>query len=119
MTFHSNIIRKVIHWVGTFLFFPEYISCELKEFPKQVDNGVIYIVCEGKEPETLIFKCPCGCFEIIYLNLLRDTRPCWEFKNNFFGLISIVPSVMRTVKCKSHFYITKGRVIHCANFTTY
>lgn len=113
----SNGLRKLFHWVGKLLFSPEYLSCEVKEFPQQVDSGVVYVVREGDEPDTLIFRCPCGCADIIYLNLLKDTRPCWEFKINLFGLISIDPSIRRKVMCKSHFYLTKGRVIQCSEFS--
>ncbi|MBS1489672.1 MAG: hypothetical protein JSS93_04020 [Bacteroidetes bacterium] len=97
--------------LGKFLFAPRYYARNVNEFPQRVKKGLVYIVSEGPEPDTLIFKCPCGCGDTVYLNLLNDTHPYWRFDVNFFGLVSIRPSVRRTVKCKSHFHITNGRVI--------
>lgn len=110
-----NVLQGLIHWVGKLLFSPEYVPVEVKDFPPRVESGIVYVVRDGDEPDSLIFKCPCGCNEIIYLNLLTDTHPVWKFKINKFGLISIVPSVWRTVRCKSHFFLTRGRIIQCSN----
>ncbi len=115
----SNYVRKLIYLVGELWFSPQYALQEEKEFPTQVKNGVVYIISEGPEPDTIIFKCPCGCDEVIYLNLLKDTWPCWDFKISWFGLVSILPSVRRKVRCKSHFYLTSGRVKNCSNFFDY
>lgn len=119
MRLHLKILRKVVHFVGKLLFSPEYIAVEVKELPSELDNGVVYVVRDGDEPDSLILKCPCGCGEIIYLNLLTDTKPVWKFNINRFGLISIVPSVWRTVRCRSHFFLTKGRIIQCSNFSSH
>jgi hypothetical protein len=103
--------RETFRKVGKFLFAPRYFAHNVEEFPQRVKKGLVYIVSEGPEPDTLIFKCPCGCKDTIYLNLLTDTHPCWKFEVNFIGLVSIRPSVRRTVKCKSHFSIADGQVI--------
>ncbi len=50
------------------------------------------------------FICPCGCKQIISLNLLKGSTPLWKINGN-----SITPSINRIVGCKSHFYITKGK----------
>lgn len=102
--------REAFRKLGKFLFAPRYRARNVSEFPQHVKKGVVYIVSEGPEPDTLILKCPCGCGDTIYLNILIDTLPCWRFDVNFCGFVSIRPSVRRTVKCKSHFHITNGRV---------
>ncbi|WP_410688422.1 DUF6527 family protein [Chitinophaga filiformis] len=56
--------------------------------------------------------CPCGCGKILYLNLLRDYAPYWAYKTEG-KIISLSPSVHRTVGCKSHFFITDGKLIWC------
>jgi hypothetical protein len=109
----SKRIRKAINHFGELLYSPQYTSCEVAEFPAVVENGKVYIVCEGEEPDTLLLQCPCGCTETIYLNLLPDTRPYWRFRVNFLGQVTIMPSIWRTVRCKSHFYIIKGKVLMC------
>lgn len=84
----------------------------VEEFPKVAADKFIYIVQDGSVPDTLIFMCPCGCDDTIYLNLLTDTRPNWKFYINKRG-ITISPSVRRKAKCKSHFYIINGKVRWC------
>jgi Family of unknown function (DUF6527) len=88
----------------------KYQYKRVEEPPVPVDKGTIYIVQDSKEPDTLVFKCPCGCDRVIQLNLLRDTEPCWHFyvRDKY---ISIRPSVFSKKGCGSHFWITRNRVI--------
>lgn len=99
-----------IRFQNTFFFKKRYTYKQIGVEPSLIRNNVIYIVEEGTEAETLIFKCPCGCEAVIYLNLLKDTRPVWEY-NFKRKRITITPSVWRTKGCKSHFIITRGEVI--------
>ena len=80
-----------------------------EEEPKYVLAKKIYLI--GTKPYfwAAMFLCPCGCNEVITLNLLKDASPRWEFKVRN-GAISLYPSIWRKVRCKSHFHITKGRV---------
>jgi hypothetical protein len=113
MARRSKRKHRIFHRLGELLFTPRYKARDVEDFPQVVENEVVYIVTEGDKPDTLIFRCPCGCQEIIYLNLLDDTWPRWRFDVNIFGFVSIRPSIRRTVKCRSHFFITAGRVISC------
>jgi hypothetical protein len=49
--------------------------------------------------------CPCGCAEVIKLNLIPGTHPGWSISEN-----TIKPSINRTLGCKSHFSIINGIV---------
>lgn len=109
----SKKIWKAVRHLGELLHSPQYTSSEVEEFPSVVDTGKVYIVSEGDDPDTLILQCPCGCKETIFLNLLTDTKPYWRFKVNVLGRVTIMPSIRRTVRCRSHFYIIKGRVLIC------
>jgi hypothetical protein len=82
----------------------------VSEFPWLVKGNTIFIVKDGKEADTLIFKCPCGCGTDIYLNLLKDTRPNWNYYITK-EKITIVPSIWKTTGCQSHFYIEGGITI--------
>jgi len=64
-------------------------------------------------PDSLAFKCPCGCDTTIFLNLLFDAKPRWKYYITKKGNISISPSVWRKVGCKSHFYIRESRISWC------
>jgi len=57
----------------------------------------------------IVFQCPCGCGELITLNLDKRTGPHWRIwrrKNS----LSINPSVWRTSGCQSHFVLKQNHV---------
>lgn len=87
-----------------------YSYSSLDEIPEEVHENVIYHVGEGKFKWLLVFKCPCGCREVIQLNLLKEARPVWRIKFHDDGDVSLYPSVNRQVNCKSHFNITRNSV---------
>jgi len=92
------------------LFRKKYHYRNIDDIPTTDKENIIYVVQEGAEPETLVFICPCGCQDLVYLNLLRDAYPCWTFKIER-RKISIFPSILRKKGCRSHYWIKKGIVI--------
>ncbi|MGH8752089.1 MAG: DUF6527 family protein [Burkholderiales bacterium] len=56
------------------------------------------------------FFCPCGCREVIALNLMRHIHPCWRIRFDRRGRISVWPSVWRLNGCRSHFFLTANEV---------
>lgn len=89
---------------------PGYVYRMKTDNPVRVHRGIVYIVQDGKEPDALVLKCPCGCGNSIHLNLLKDTRPCWSFSIKE-GKITISPSVRARGGCRSHFLIRDGKVV--------
>lgn len=88
----------------------EYRFAFVEEIPLRIKDNNIYIVGVVNQPWLLAFKCPCGCQSLIQLNLLTNAEPCWDFWINKKNKISISPSVWRTVGCKSHFFVKKGKI---------
>lgn len=80
------------------------------EFPSRFSDGVIYIERTLVSAHTIAFKCPCGCNDVIYLNLLKDASPRWSYRRNWLGQISVNPSILRLTGCKSHFFVRKNRI---------
>ena len=80
------------------------------------DDSVVYLVwsdgdqAAGEKAYYAMFKCPCGCGEDIYLNLIPDTRPCWLYNLHDDQSVSLQPSINRQVGCKSHFWMRAGNV---------
>lgn len=109
-----KLFRNIAKWLRqkyrfyTAIKFKIEVACD---FPSIIPEKKILIVKEGTEPETLLFKCPCGCNADIYLNLLKDTRPNWGFYINKRGKITITPSVWRKSGCKSHFFVRNGKTL--------
>lgn len=66
---------------------------------------------EGHE-KWLYFTCPCGCGEIVCLNLMRSQSPKWNIEMTRLGQYSVFPSV-DSQTCGSHYWIRNGRVEWC------
>lgn len=82
----------------------------ITEAPDIIKQRVIYIVGFSNRPWLLLFKCPCGCNDDIYLNLLCDTSPQWQYVIEDCK-ISIYPSINRLNVCQSHFFIRNSKLI--------
>jgi hypothetical protein len=57
--------------------------------------------------------CPCGCGEVIELNLLEQARPRWSVQEHPDRTITLAPSVWRQKGCRSHFHLRRGRIDWC------
>jgi len=77
----------------------------------EIKEKTIYIVGEKGYYWLAAFKCPCGCNDLIQLNLLNHASPSWKIINDNNPKISILPSIDRNVGCKSHFSIKNSRVL--------
>ena len=108
-----KLLRSIAGWFRqkySYYSQPKFNFEIVENDPESVPPQKIFIVQEGVQPDSLIFKCPCGCGADIHLNLLKDAKPRWHFKINKRGNISIYPSVRRTKGCQSHFYLSNSRV---------
>jgi len=59
----------------------------------------------------LVFRCPCDCQEVIYLNLLPTARPLWRVERHKGKSFSVAPSISWTKGCRAHFFLREGRVV--------
>lgn len=107
-------LKSLIEWIKRNIFGltakmykPEFTNI----YPDRIAEGRLYIVSEGNKPDTIIFKCPCGCNSDVHLNLLTDTRPVWHFHRTGHRKISISPSAWKKSGCKSHFFVKKNRIV--------
>src|ERR1035437_8988242 len=101
----KKILSKFAEW-----FQLEYKFIYVDELPINVNDQTIYIVGDSKQPWLLAFKCPCGCKNLIQLNMLKNADPCWKYKITKKNKITISPSIWRTNGCKSHFFIRKSKI---------
>jgi len=70
---------------------------------------VVLIGTEGAE-KWIRFLCPCGCGDVIALNLMASYRPRWHVTRNPDATITVEPSVVST-RCGSHFWVRSSRVV--------
>lgn len=83
------------------------------ELPDVLNARKIYVAGEGGYLWFAAMMCPCGCGEVLYMNLNPQSRPLWRVEIHRDHTVSLFPSVNRTVGCHSHFYVRKGEVQWC------
>jgi len=78
------------------------------------DQEFIEVNYKGKS-YWVIFKCPCGCGEVITLPLIDTHDPFWEISRTIHNRPTIYPSVWQNKGCYSHFWIEDGKIEWCRN----
>src|SRR5260221_10970085 len=65
-------------------------------------------------PRAAVFGCPCGCGEIISVNLDPRTGRAWRLFEQPHAA-SLLPSVWLAAGCRSHFFVWKNDVWWCGD----
>jgi hypothetical protein len=60
----------------------------------------------------LLMNCPCGCGDVLIVNLDARAGPAWRLYRRGNG-ISVFPSYWRDTKCKSHFVLWRNQIYWC------
>jgi len=94
------------------LFSQPYKNVLVEDLPKVPDRRTLYVVGEGPYRWFAAMVCPCGCGDLIKLNIRNDSHPYWRVIERR-GAVSLDPSVWRTTGCRSHFFYTKNRIRWC------
>jgi hypothetical protein len=95
-----------------------YRSVRVEDMPDTVRPLTVYLCGEGEYLWAAAMQCPCGCRDVIQLNLLKQTRPRWTFQEHKDGSVSLMPSVWRQNGCRSHFFLRHGRIDWCPGHVT-
>jgi hypothetical protein len=93
--------------------FKKYGTSYVSEMPEEPKPFILYVAGENEYQWFAAMVCPCGCKEILFMNLQADTRPCWNFSKAENGNPSLYPSVSRQKGCHAHFWLKNGRVKWC------
>lgn len=81
--------------------------------PLELRARTFYVVKDDGIAEHVAFICPCGCGDLVQLNLLPDERPCWQLMCDPKGRLNLHPSVWRTKGCHAHFWVRGSRIGWC------
>lgn len=110
-TFRTKL-QKLRDWSGTSRRTrgPHIRYERVGEFPDRLKPSTVYVAGEERYPSAAAMLCPCGCGDVIELNLLEQASPCWSVRNNSDGTITFMPSIWRTKGCRSHFLIRDSRI---------
>jgi hypothetical protein len=90
-----------------------YRAVRVEDLPDEPKPFAVYVAGEGSNAWAASMVCPCGCKEIIELNLLQKVRPRWRFVEHKNGAVSLEPSVWRQSGCRSHFVLREGLIRWC------
>lgn len=110
MTRLGRIFGQVGAWAKRWFFQPYRTMVVETVLPARLQRRTVYIVREDGFDEQVALLCPCGCRQVLQMNLLPDERPCWRVMCNADGTVTLYPSVWRTKGCGSHFWLWKGRI---------
>ena len=113
-------VTALLRWIINFfswlkrLLNRSYRSCLVNgELPDKLRPKRVYIVEEDGYREHASMVCPCGCQQVLHMNLLPDERPCWKITEHSNGAVSLHPSVWRQKGCRSHFWLRNGHIHWC------
>lgn len=107
-------MKRLINWIISLISKRKRLRfIFVREFPKEIKTNNVYIECDLRHNEFWYakFKCPCGCGDILTLNLMNEDPPNWKLINN--NGFSLSPSIRRKVKCESHFWIINSKIKWC------
>lgn len=109
------MIKKFIQWVlNLFKSKQLYKAKFLDDVPDELASRIIYIIENEGCYWKAVMICPCGCKKILHMNLMKQYYPSWKFQLNKKNIITLNPSINRTVGCKSHFFIRNGKIDWCS-----
>lgn len=75
-----------------------------------ITSGIIIIVGGKDWAKWVLFKCPCGCGDVLTLSLMKSYKPRWRLRVDKLNIVALSPSVWKKDGCKSHFYFRKSKV---------
>lgn len=106
----KHLFRQLWQWI--FSRGPEpYVVSQTEDEPKKLKPRKVYLLGEPGHEWVAVFLCPCGCSEVIRLNLLKHgDRPTWQVQREPKNRLSLTPSVWRNGGCRSHFFLTHGHI---------
>jgi Family of unknown function (DUF6527) len=94
-----------------------YRFLHVEEFPDKLEPMKLYVAGENGYFWAAAMLCPCGCRDVIQLNLLKKARPCWSVEEHKDGTPTVMPSVWRRENCRSHFYLRRGQIEWCREYS--
>ena len=79
------------------------------EAMQKLKPGRLVLIIPNKRPKSLKFVCPCGCGEIISVNLMPESGKAWRVSYDPKLGLSLYPSVWLTSGCCSHFILHNNK----------
>lgn len=85
----------------------------MESMPSQPpERRQLVLVGSAEKAKWVRFRCPCGCGEVIALNLMQSHYPRWTATRDATNRLTLSPSVHSTT-CGAHFFVRANRVEWC------
>lgn len=81
--------------------------------PSHLPRRDLVLARDGDEDWCVGMRCPCGCGRSIELLVIPEAAPRWDLRVDDKRRPSLSPSVWLQRGCRSHFWLTGGRVRWC------
>lgn len=134
-----NLFSRIAEWIGSVfaprpaggreparapkplppVVFPAITFAEKPPPNTEVMAGQLYYVVNGEKAKWILFKCPCGCGDVVTLSAQTAHQPHWRLTRTQPGRPTLYPSVWRDKGCMSHFWLRDGRVELCFDTGTH
>lgn len=72
----------------------------------------LFLIGSGRRMKWVKFVCPCGCGELLALNLMESHSPRWSVTRDEADRVTLWPSVHST-ECGAHFFVRSNRIHWC------
>ena len=89
---------------------PVYRVRRVSDLPDRLENGDVYVIGDGEYDWSAAMLCPCGCGNVLEMNLLSDAKPVWSITVGPDQSVTLHPSVWKKTGCRSHFFLRNGKV---------
>ncbi len=108
-----NIFKIAFSWFLSLFTSTYRMKSVESDLPTKLKSNTLYVVHEDGFLEHAAMLCPCGCTEILQMNLIPDERPLWKLTKHENGTVSLYPSVWRKKGCNSHFWLRNSHIKWC------
>jgi len=106
------LLRLLESFVALFRKEKRYKYLFVDDVPDRLRSGFVYLVGNQGYYWQIVMLCPCGCDKILHMSLMQDDQHHWKYEISG-KTISLSPSIDRKVGCRSHFFLTDGKIKWC------
>lgn len=110
-----NLLKRFFRWLWPFKKDYTVFYVEGDELPVLLDSNKLTVAREDGELWVAGMICPCGCKARMELMLLKQAKPRWNLIVDDKNRPTLQPSVWRNKECKSHFWLSAGKIVWCGN----
>jgi len=105
-------MKKLLYKLLNFLNVTRKIRIvESDSLPARLPPFHIILAREDGEDWCIGMRCPCGCDQIIELMVIPEAMPRWDLSLDDKCRPSLSPSIWLKSGCRSHFWLTNGKIL--------